>query len=100
MSKRMCIAALVCANLLLLTGVVLVTTTPNAAYAQDTGLNYNYLIVTAEVTTGNDAVFLLDVRRRLLHVFYNDRGARGLTELRLVGSRNLDRDFRNLEERR
>jgi hypothetical protein len=79
-------------NLILLTGVILVGTTPRAAYAQSAGLANNYVLVTGQIQHEFDAIYLIDVRERTLHVFYFNKGSR---ELEWAGYRDLERDFRN-----
>ncbi len=94
MLKRYAVAALVCVNLILLTGIILVSTSPPTALAQDRGLSGNYLIVTAEIQSEFDGVFVMDVKQRRLHSFYYERGKRALI---YGGSRDLEADFRNRE---
>ncbi len=92
MNKRRCIALLVCLNVALLCGIVLSTTSPTAAFAQGTGLAGNYMTVTGEVRDQYDALYLIDMRPRVLHAFYFDIGTK---RLRYADSRDLERDFRN-----
>jgi len=91
MKKRTGIAALVCLNLLLLTGIILCSYSPPTAYAQGTSLASDYMVVAAEIQNEHDALYILDVRNRLLHVLYFDRGRK---QLRYAASRDLERDFR------
>lgn len=92
MSKRTVIAALVCVNLALLAGLVLATTSEPEARAQATGLGGNYLVVSGEVRDEFDALYVVDMRVRVLHAFIYDRGAKRLI---LADSRDLERDMRN-----
>lgn len=92
MSKTTTLAILVCVNLVLLTGMLLVGTGPRAAYAQGTGLGSNYLMVTGEVQSDFDALYLLDLRERTLHTFYFRKGTR---DLLYAGFRALELDFRH-----
>lgn len=91
MSKTTCLSLLVCVNLLLLTGLVLCSHSPPAAYAQATSLASDYMVVAAEIEDQYDAIYIIDLRNRLLHVLYYDR----LTKrLRYAASRDLEQDFR------
>ncbi len=89
--KSTWLAALVCVNLVLLTALVVLGRPPRAAVAQGAGLGGNYLLVAGQVQSQFDALYLLDLRERALHVFYFERGAR---ELKYGGFRDLERDFR------
>ncbi len=91
MSKRTWIGLLACANLALLVGIVLATTSPKTAMAQGTGLSGNYLAVTGEIQDQYDALYLLDLKNFVLHGFWYDRGPRRLV---YAHSRDLNRDFR------
>lgn len=91
-SKKTCLSLLICLNLLLLTGMILASSSPAAAYAQDTGLAGNYLVVAGEIQDQFDALYVLDTRARNLYAFKYDRGRR---VLELIGARDLERDFRN-----
>ncbi|MBK8915309.1 MAG: hypothetical protein IPM64_12055 [Phycisphaerales bacterium] len=92
MTKSFWVSALLCANLILLTGIALFVGTPQTAVAQPTGLAGNYLTVAGEIQSKHDALYIVDLRSRLLHAFYVDR-----TNLRFVyaDTRDLERDFRN-----
>ncbi len=94
MNKSTLLALLICLNLVLLTGIVLALCPLPTAYAQGTGLAGNYMIVAAEIQDSYDALYLIDMKERLLHAFYYDRGTR---KLEYGGLRNLERDFRNKE---
>jgi len=95
MRKNVFLGLLVCVNLALFTALILRVTQPTAAYAQSGGLADNLLVVSAEVTTDNDALYVLDVRKRTLTLLYGQRGARGRVDLIAVAARDLDADFRN-----
>ncbi len=92
MNKNTCIALLVCLNMILLTGIALVSTSPPAAIAQSTSLANDYLLVAGEIQDQYDGLYIIDVRNRMLHALYFDRGRRGL---RYAGSRDLEQDFRH-----
>lgn len=95
MHKTTWLAVLVCVNLILLTGLILVGTGPRTALAQPTGLSGNYLVVAGETQTGVDALYLIDLKERTLHMFYFDRGTK---KLEWGGYRNLELDFRHNRE--
>lgn len=95
LDKSMVIAALVCVNLLLATTLALGSYSLPAAHAQGAGLSGNYMVVAGEVQDGYDAIYLIDLQTRMLHVLYHDRGAR---QLEYGGNRNLEVDFRNKEK--
>lgn len=90
--KNSLLSLLLCVNVGLLVALALATTSPKLALAQASGLSGHYLAVSAEVRDQFDALYLLDTRSRLLHGFYYDLGAR---RLQYLGSRDLERDFRN-----
>lgn len=92
MRKTLVLVALVVLNVALLAALVARSSPPRAAWAQASGLNDNYLIVTAEVRDQYDAVYLLDTRSRYLHAFWFDLGRR---QLQYAGFRDLERDFRH-----
>lgn len=96
MNKSWCLTALVCLNLVFLTGLVMATTSPPAANAQvATGLSKNYMVVTGEVQDQYDAVYLVDMATKKLYAFTWDRGRKQLT---LVSGRELRRDFRHEDD--
>ena len=92
MKKDRWIAALVCANVALLAGLALATTSLKSAFAQGTGLGANYMAVTGEVQDQFDALYVVDMKNHILHAFQFDRGRK---QLDYVDSRDLRRDFRN-----
>jgi hypothetical protein len=92
MTKTAGVTLLVCVNLLLLTGIVVFGIPPKAASAQPTGLAGNYAIVAGQIQAQFDALYLMDLRDRTLHIFYFMKGS---NELRWAGYRDLERDFRN-----
>ena len=95
MNKTTCISLLVCLNLVILTGIVLVSYSPPAALAQGTSLASDYMVVAGEIQDQHDALYIVDLRNRLLHVLYFDRGRR---QLQYAASRDLEQDFRNNRE--
>jgi hypothetical protein len=90
--KSTWLSLLVCLNLLLLTGLFLISAPPATAYAQATGLAGNYMMVSAQVQSNYDALYVVDMRRRTMHVFLIDRGTK---QLEYADYRELERDFRN-----
>jgi hypothetical protein len=92
MHKTTWLSLLVCVNLVLLTGIVLCSYSPPTAYAQGTSLASDYLVVAGEIQDEHDALYILDLRDRLLHVLYFDRGTK---TLRHAATRDLERDFRH-----
>jgi hypothetical protein len=92
MTKTTCVSLLVCLNLVLLTGIVLVSYSPPAALAQGTSLGGDYMIVAGEIQDQYDALYIIDMRNRLLHVIYFERGRK---QLKYAASRDLEQDFRN-----
>jgi len=93
MNKRMLIVLLAGANLLLLAVLVLTTAPMPKAHAQAAPLGQNYSMVAGEIRDGVDALYLVDLPRRRLHVFVPNRD---LNNRRLIysGGRDLQRDFR------
>ena len=63
-----------------------------AALAQGTALSNNYLVVAGQIQAQFDALYVIDVRERTLHIFYFLKGS---NDLRWAGYRDLERDFRN-----
>lgn len=92
MTKKAVLGLLICVNVALLAGLVLATTAPSSANAQATGLSGNYMVVSGEVRDEFDALYVVDMRVRVLHAFIYDRGAK---RLQLADSRDLERDMRN-----
>ncbi len=92
MRKNTWLSLLLCLNLVLLTGIVLVTYSPPTAYAQGTSLAGDYMVVAGEIQDQHDALYIIDVRNRILHVLYYDRGRKAL---RYAGARDLEQDFRH-----
>ncbi|MBW7906148.1 MAG: hypothetical protein LC135_16715 [Phycisphaerae bacterium] len=92
MTKNACISMLICLNLALLAGIVLCTYSPPAAQAQATGLAGNYVMVAGEIRDQFDALYVIDMRVRVLHAFMYDRGQKRMF---LADSRDLERDMRS-----
>ena len=93
MSKRAIIVLLVGVNLILLTTLILSSWTLPAAYSQAAPLGQNYVMVAGEIRDGQDALYILDLPRRRMHVFVPNRDQNN-RRLFYEGSRDLQRDFR------
>ena len=95
MNRNTWLTLLVCVNLILLTGVVFVGTTPRTAQAQGIGLADNYVMVAGQIQDGIDALYIIDTGQRTLHTFYFRSGTK---EIQWGGYRLLERDFRHNRE--
>jgi len=91
MSRTTLLTFLICVNVALVTALVWCALPPKVAYAQGTGLAGNYLAVTGQIQREFDALYLLDLQQRALHVFYFLKGS---NDLQYAGFRDLERDFR------
>jgi hypothetical protein len=92
MNKKTCLSFLVCINLVLLTAILLCSYSPPTAYAQGTSLAGDYVVVAGEIQDQHDALYMIDLRTRILHVLYYDRGTKSL---RYAAWRDLEQDFRH-----
>jgi len=92
MNKRAWLTLLIALNLALAGGLLLWNTKPQAAWAQAGSLAGNYLVVAGEARDQYDAVYMIDMRTRVLHAFYFDLGTK---QLKYGDARDLERDFRN-----
>jgi hypothetical protein len=92
MYKRLLTVLLVGLNLALLAGIVFVApgTGVSAAYAQAVPQGANYLLVTGKVQDDYDALYLIDLAQRTLHVFTINETTR---RIEFRGSRDLSVDF-------
>lgn len=93
MSKRGYIVLLVGVNLLLLSTLILASWRLPRAYAQAAPLGQNYAMVAGEIRDGVDALYVIDLPRRLLHVFIPNRDQNN-RRIFHDGIRDLQRDFR------
>lgn len=93
MSRRTIITVLVGANLLLLSILIVGHSEPRKAYAQLAPAAQKYVMVAGEIREGVDALYIIDLSRRALHVYIPNRE---LNRRRLIyrGARDLARDFR------
>jgi len=91
--KRVLIAALLLVNGALL-AVLVVRSSDNVAQAQTVSGQTDYLMVTAKVTSDNDAVYVLDLASRRLAMWEFQMGKKQLVPYR---GRALLTDFRRTE---
>lgn len=92
MSRQAIIVLLVGLNLLLAGAMILIAYNPSAAHAQGVGGSGNYIMLSGQIDRGHDAVYLFDLRNRLLHVVRASRGRP--VSVGLADTRDLSRDFR------
>ncbi len=90
-TKRTAIVALAVVNLLLLAGLIVSSYSLPEARAQAVGRAGNFMMVAGEVQEGNDALYVFDLRDRVLHTFTVGSGDR--VDLVHRYTRNLARDF-------
>lgn len=93
MTKRSFIILLAGFNFILLATLLLASWRLPAAYAQAAPLGQNYAMVAGEIRDGVDALYILDLPRRRMHVFVPNRDQNN-RRLIYQGSRDLQRDFR------
>ncbi len=93
MSRKSLITMLVGANLLLLSVLIVAHTEPKKAHAQVAPAAQKYVMVAGEINDGADALYIIDLSRRALHVFVPNRV---MNDRRMIyaGARDLARDFR------
>ena len=89
-AKSILIVALVCANLALVAGVVVIASAPPAK-AQIIGAGTDYLVVTGRVANDEAAVYIVDLAKQAMAVWEFDKTAK---RLQPVGGRSLENDFR------
>jgi hypothetical protein len=92
MKRSLALIVLVGANVILLCVLVGMAFPPPAAQAQAVGGAGNYLMVCGNIQSDLDAVYMIDLRNRLLHTFTVRRGQ---VQLEYRGTRDLNVDFRN-----
>lgn len=95
MTKRTLISLLIAVNLFLAGALVLSAYTPPQAFAQAFGRSGEFMLVSAEAETSNDAIYLIDLRNRQMHAFRSTfpRAAGEPTRITLLHTRDLARDF-------
>lgn len=92
MTRNTTLTFLIAVNAALLIAIVAWVWTPQAALAQATGLNANYIMVSGLVRNELDGLYVVDVKARIMHGFLFDKGTR---RLEYTDSTDLERDFRN-----
>lgn len=93
MRKRALIVLMAGLNVCLLTALVIVTGEPQAN-AQAAPMGQNYAMVCGEIRNGMDALYLIDLSRRRMHVFVPNRDQNNRRLLVSAQVRDLQRDFR------
>ncbi len=95
MNRRSIIVFLVGANLLLLATLILTSWRLPVAKAQAVPMATNYLMVAGEIRDGTDALYVVDLPKRRLHVFIpnHDQNNRRLIYRQY---RDLEYDFRKV----
>lgn len=93
MTKRSIIVLLVGLNLTLLATLILFSYSPPAAYAQAAPLGQNYLMVAGQIRSGVDALYVIDLSQRRIHVFLPNRNQASRTIFH-EGYRDLQKEFR------
>lgn len=93
MNKQSIIVLLVGVNLALLATLILISAAPPAAHAQVAPVGQNFAMVTAKFRAGVDALYVLDLSTRRLHLFVPGRDMNNRRAL-YVGYRDLVKDFR------
>lgn len=91
MSHRALKHLLVAVNAVLLTALVLASWDLPKAHAQAAPLASNYIMVSAVIQQDHDALVVLDLSTRLMHVFEVDRTTRKFLRRDM---RDLNQDFR------
>jgi len=93
MSKRSWITLLIGLNLVLLASLILSRGGMPAAHAQPAPLAENLLLVTGEIRDGVDALYVIDLNTRRMHVYIPNRDMNN-RRIGYVGWRDLLREFR------
>ncbi|RIK64574.1 MAG: hypothetical protein DCC65_14205 [Planctomycetota bacterium] len=93
MSKQSIIVLLVGLNLILLATLILFTYAPPQAMAQAAPLGQNYVMVAGQIRSGMDALYVIDLAHRRLHVFLPNRDQAN-RRIFYEGYRDLQKEFR------
>ncbi|MCK4602404.1 MAG: hypothetical protein KAU28_08045 [Phycisphaerae bacterium] len=93
--KRVLIIALVCINVALLTVLVLGTHAPKA-HAQAVRGGTDYVVISGQIGSNWDAVYIIDQAARALATFKFDKSRKRLLPFRM---RDLKSDFRRQPEK-
>jgi hypothetical protein len=91
--KNLILGLLTVVNVVLLAVLVEQILPERAAFAQPVNMPANYLAVTASITAGRDALYIVDVADRRLYMFDPNTATRPV-QLRGVAIRDLNEDFR------
>ena len=91
--KNLILGLLTVLNIVLLAALVVQILPERAAFAQPVDMPANYLAVTATITSGLDALYLVDIADRRLYMLVPNKGARPM-QLEGVDTRDLTEDFR------
>ncbi|HOD82473.1 MAG: hypothetical protein BWX88_01978 [Planctomycetes bacterium ADurb.Bin126] len=86
--RKTIVAALLCVNLVLL-GLLLLLSSPQAVQAQGFG-GVDYIMVPGKIRDSVHAVYILDVNSQALVAIYVDKTSKDLT---LIAKRNVKGDF-------
>lgn len=93
MTKQSLLVLLVGVNLVLLATLVLWTWELPEARAQTAPLGQNYVMVAGQIRTGVDALYVIDLAQRRMHVFLPNRNQASRTVFH-GGWRDLQKEFR------
>lgn len=91
--KNLTLGLLVVVNLVLLSVLLGHAVRGQPAFAQPVNISSDYLAVAAEVQSGLDAVYLIDVADRRLYMLVPSKGGKPM-QLEGVATRDLNDDFR------
>jgi hypothetical protein len=91
MKRPLAVILLVGVNLALLACLVHVAFPPPAAQAQAIGGAGNFLVVCGNIQSDYDAIYVIDLGKRVLHTFTVKKGK---PEVEYRGARDLKVDFR------
>ncbi|MCH8853061.1 MAG: hypothetical protein IID41_10475 [Planctomycetes bacterium] len=90
-SKRFAIMSLVCLNLALLAGLVILSYDLPEALAQQRGGGSKYAVVTAQYTGGSDALYILHTQKKVLLAIIPAQNQSG--RIGSIRSRNISGDL-------
>ena len=91
--KNLILGLLVVLNAVLLVAVLVRAVPDQAAFAQPVNMPSNYLATSATVTSGLDALYILDTADRRLYMLLPNKQLRPI-QLEGVATRDLTKDFR------
>ena len=90
--SKLILGMLVVLNVILLAAVLAQVVPGQTAFAQPANISSQYIAVTSEITSGTDALYIIDIPDRRLYFMMPSKGAN--PQLRGVASRSLTDDFR------